>query len=99
MFPFIWAFLSYSNRLMAYQSLFKLHLLKCVKLCAMRLIRLRLTNLKLVFQRPVSPHSTIVSFQTPLTNALAVSTVAGLTQMKVTDVVTGYEQATPCILS
>ena len=30
-------------------------------------------NLKLVFQRTVSPSSAIVSFQTPLTNVLAVS--------------------------
>lgn len=41
------------------------------------LIRLRLTeNLKLSFQRPVSLWLPIVSFQTPLTNPLAISTEA-----------------------
>ena len=69
----------------------------CVKPCPIRLMRFQLTNLNLAFQRPVSPQSAIISFQTPLTILLAVSAAARLTQMKVTDVVPDCEQAMPCI--
>ena len=48
-----------------------------VKLCPVGLMRLKLAEtLNLDFQRNVSPSSATMSFQTPLTNSLAISAEA-----------------------